>query len=212
MNVLICWSGQLSQRIAEELRAWLPRVIPAIEVFFSPEDIHPGKRWAEKLAAVLEESQFGLLCLTEENVDRPWISFEAGALSKHFLSANICPVIFSRNILELRDHPLAQFQSVHFHKSEIQKLTFEINKAYGKQGRKDDELEKVFVDLWPELKECVTRVLDFHELSNRDEKITRLNNVQDWYTYVTFRIESARKRILDTGFGPRTWGVFVIVR
>jgi hypothetical protein len=48
----------------------------------SAEEIGKGERWSINLAKELESSNFGLVCLTPENVNAPWLHFEAGAILK----------------------------------------------------------------------------------------------------------------------------------
>ena len=82
MKVFISWSGERSRSIAEALREWLPDVIQAVKPWLSAEDIDKGARWSSDLAHELEDAHVGVICLTPENLEEPWIHFEAGALSK----------------------------------------------------------------------------------------------------------------------------------
>ena len=40
MKVFVSWSGELSCKIAELLKKWLPCIIQSVDVFFSPEDLN----------------------------------------------------------------------------------------------------------------------------------------------------------------------------
>lgn len=71
MKVFICWSGDTSMQIAALLRDWLPKVNQRIEPFMSHVDIGKGVRWTAELDKVLEDSNFGLVCLTPENLSAP---------------------------------------------------------------------------------------------------------------------------------------------
>ena len=82
MKVFISWSGNISLKVALIFRDWLPSVIQSIEPYVSSEDIDKGARWSTDIAKELENSTFGILCVTKENLEAPWLSFEAGALSK----------------------------------------------------------------------------------------------------------------------------------
>ena len=83
MRVFISWSGDTSKRLAEALRDWLPGVLQAVKPYFTPNDIEKGTRWSGEIAGELEKASFGLFCLTRDNINSPWMMFEAGALSKH---------------------------------------------------------------------------------------------------------------------------------
>jgi len=82
MEVFIIWSGPRSKVVAVALRNCLPDVMHACEPWISSEDIHAGARGSPELAAQLEQTQFAVICLTPDNLDAPWIHFEAGAASK----------------------------------------------------------------------------------------------------------------------------------
>ena len=80
MRIFISWSGDLSRELGEAIRDWLPGVLQSVKPFFTPNDIEKGARWNKDISNELEQSSFGIFCLTKENLSRPWIMFEAGAL------------------------------------------------------------------------------------------------------------------------------------
>ena len=45
-------------------------------------DIEKGENWDKILSQELEECRYGIVCLTPENINAPWINFEAGAIAK----------------------------------------------------------------------------------------------------------------------------------
>lgn len=108
MKVFICWSGETSMQIATQLRDWLSLINHNIHPFMSHEDIGKGIRWASKLAEELDDSNFGIICLTPENLSAPWLHFEGGALSK-VAGSHVIPVLFQINRNDIQG-PLAQFQ------------------------------------------------------------------------------------------------------
>jgi TIR domain len=71
MKVFISWSGPQSQHIARALRAWLPRVIQHLDPWMSELDIGAGQRWERELWKELQDSHFGMVCLTPENLQAP---------------------------------------------------------------------------------------------------------------------------------------------
>ena len=71
VKVFISWSGDTSLKVAQLLRDWLPYVINAIEPYVSSEDIDKGARWSTDIAKELEDSTFGILCVT-----RGWGTFQ----------------------------------------------------------------------------------------------------------------------------------------
>ncbi len=82
MKVFISWSGERSKAVAQAWHDWLPNVIQAVEPWMSETDIAKGARWGMDMARELDETRVGIICLTPENLNAPWILFEAGALSK----------------------------------------------------------------------------------------------------------------------------------
>jgi len=93
MKVFISWSGPISREVAVALRDWLPSVIQAVEPYVSSEDIDPGVRWGVDIAGQLDDTEFGVLCVTRNNVTAPWLNFEAGALSKSVERSRVVPFL-----------------------------------------------------------------------------------------------------------------------
>jgi len=158
MKVFISWSGQASKQIAEIFRTWIPAVIQAVKPYYSPNDIEKGTRWSVEIAKELESSRFGIICLTKENLDAPWIMFEAGALSKNLDRAKVCPFLFGVEPADVQG-PLVQFQAARFEKSEVKKLMKAINTELGDNALAVDVLEAVFEMWWPKLEEQVSAAL-----------------------------------------------------
>ena len=94
MKVFLSWSGPRSHKVAIIFREWLPSVIQEIVPYVSSEDIDKGARWSTDIANELSDSTFGILCVTRENINEPWLTFEAGALSKSMENAYVSPFPF----------------------------------------------------------------------------------------------------------------------
>ncbi|MDK9707432.1 MAG: toll/interleukin-1 receptor domain-containing protein [Desulforhopalus sp.] len=150
MKVFLSWSGTRSHKIAMVFRDWLPSVIQEITPYVSSEDIDKGARWSTDIAKELEDSTFGILCVTRENINAPWLTFEAGALSKTMDKSFVSPFLFDIKRSEV-DGPILQFQSTIFEKDDIQKLVKTLNKACGENGLSDERLGKAFNVWYPTL-------------------------------------------------------------
>lgn len=146
MKVFISWSGNASLKVAQLLREWLPYVINSIEPYVSSEDIDKGARWSTDIAKELEDSTFGILCVTKDNLEAPWLSFEAGALSKTMEKSFVTPFLFDIKRSEVKG-PILQFQSTIFDKDDIKKMVKTLNKACGDAGIPEARLDKSF-DVW----------------------------------------------------------------
>lgn len=146
MKVFLSWSGTKSHKVALVFRDWLPSVIQEITPYVSSEDIDKGARWSTDIAKELEDSTFGILCVTKENISAPWLTFEAGALSKTMDKSFVSPFLFDIKRSEV-DGPILQFQSTVFEKEDIQKLVRTLNKACGENGLSEERLGKAF-NVW----------------------------------------------------------------
>ncbi len=155
MKVFISWSGEISNKVALAFREWLPSVIQAIEPYVSSEDIDKGARWSTDIAKELEASRFGILCVTRENADAPWLNFEAGALSKTIDKSRVSPFLFGLKRSEIRTGPLLQFQSTVYEKSDVAKLLHSINCAAEPRCIDETRLDSVFDVWWPKLQEFI---------------------------------------------------------
>ncbi len=165
MKVLISWSGSRSKAVAETLRYWLKAVIQSIDPWMSEEDIEKGARWSTELARKLEETRVGLICLTPENLEAPWILFEAGALSKTLQKTYVCPFLFKMEKKDFKG-PLSQFQAASADKEDTRKLLGTINKLLD-TPLSEKQLEDAFRCWWPELEKRLRRIPDIEQVSER---------------------------------------------
>lgn len=158
MKVFISWSGPLSKRLGEAIRDWLPGVLQLVTPYFTPSDIEKGSRWSTDIAKELEDSQVGILCVTQDNLHSDWILFEAGALSKRLQKSHVCPILFGITNTDLAG-PLKQFQTTGFEKSDFHKLLGVINSQLGDQKLPQKTLELVFEKWWPDLEAKIHEIL-----------------------------------------------------
>jgi len=161
MKLFISWSGTQSKEIAEIFRTWIPGVIQAAKPYYSPNDIEKGTRWSNEIAKELEASKFGIICLTKDNLEAPWIMFEAGALSKNIERSKLCPFLFGVEPADVQG-PLVQFQAAKFEKAEVKKLMKSINAELSEQSLASEVFETVFEMWWPKLDESIAACLKKH--------------------------------------------------
>ena len=162
MKVFISWSGIKSNKVAMAFRDWLPYVIQSIEPYVSSEDIDKGARWSTDIAKELENSSFGILCVTKDNIDAPWLAFEAGALSKTMDKAVVTPFLFDIKLSEVNG-PILQFQSTIFEKEDIRKLMLSLNKVCGDRGLPQERLENAFNVWYPTLEGKLNSIKEYEE-------------------------------------------------
>lgn len=151
MKVFISWSGKRSKALANALKEWLPLIVQHAKPWVSDKDISAGERWAQAIAGELETSNFGILCITPENLSSEWILFEAGALSKAMLDAKVIPLLFGLELSDLSG-PLSQFQALKVDEQGMLNALKAINDA---SDNKTDEttIDRLVPALWPQLQE-----------------------------------------------------------
>ena len=172
-KVFISWGGNLSKQLAEEVKNWLPSVLQFVKPYFTPDDIEKGTRWESNIAQELASSQIGIICLTKDNVNRPWILFEAGALSKNFGKANVCTVLFNVESTQITG-PLTCFQATKFDKADFKKLIKTINETGGESKLDSKVLDDVFEMWWPRLEKKINEIIrNYKEESHEEERTER---------------------------------------
>ena len=155
MKVFISWSGEKSKKYAECIKEWIEQCIQSVNVFFSPEDIEKGKNWNLTLTNELASAHFGIVCLTSENKQAPWIAFEAGALSK-MLSSKVVTIATDINISDIQG-PLATFQATKLEKEDLYKLLESIN-IETENPLSEDKLKKSFNAFYGELEKKIKEI------------------------------------------------------
>src|ERR1035438_6645502 len=128
MKIFISWSGDRSEALAVALKEWLPLVLHYADPWLSQSDIVAGDRWSVEIAKGLEVCNFGIICITRENRDAPWILFEAGALAKSMQDGKVIPLLLDLDKKEISG-PLAQFQAKKVEQDEIKDLILGLNRS-----------------------------------------------------------------------------------
>jgi hypothetical protein len=152
MKVFISWAGETTKAVAEILREWIPLVIADCDPWVSSEDIAKGGRWSNEIASALQESGAGIICLTKENTQAPWLMFEAGALSKTVDRTLVCTYLFRIEPTEITQGPLTQFQHTMAERDDTLKLMKTLNAVNGtRKPVPESRVEQQFHRWWPEL-------------------------------------------------------------
>lgn len=120
----------------------------------SEQDIPAGARWGQEIGSHLEKADFGIICLTEQNLDAPWILFEAGALAKSLGTARVCPYLFGIQPSDVKE-PLSQFQAKRANEAETLDLIRELNQTLRVKSPdlalSDSEIPSIFARWWTDL-------------------------------------------------------------
>lgn len=176
LKIFFSWSGQASQKIATILGKFIPCIIQNTVPFVSSHDLESGGRWRLQLSEELEKTNYGILCLTPENTDSPWIIFEAGALTKQITDSRACGLLFNGLAATDISGPLSQFQHKTFSKENLYSLIVDINKRIASPST-DQQLNIVFESLWPKIEEeCNIALIDSDKTKkkNADETNDRI--------------------------------------
>jgi hypothetical protein len=158
MRVFVSWSGQKSRDVAEIFREWLPSVLHSVKPFVSARDIRVGTRWQTEIAGELDNTDFGLICVTKENLAAEWLNFEAGALAKSVDSSRVVPVAVDLAPAEI-PNPLAQFQAVRLVREDISDLLVSMNESCS-DPIPDGTVLKALDKWWPDLENELAEVRD----------------------------------------------------
>ncbi len=162
MNIFISWSGDKSKKVAENLRDFIKVVIQATNLWVSSTNITSGDRWNEEISKKLSDSTFGIICLTLDNLNSPWILFEAGALAKSVdKKTYVCPYLIDFDSSQL-ESPLSIFQAKKANKSETLSLLRDINglikKTKSDMFLDEKALENLFEKMWPDFESVLNNL------------------------------------------------------
>lgn len=156
MEILISWSGDASKQVADVFYDWLPNMFHAIKPWMSEYDIDKGDHWNAVLDSKLQNSNCGLVCLTPDNLNNPWILYEAGSISKS-LQSRTWTFLYNLRFSDVRG-PLTRFQHTLQEESDVLKLMKSINHMLGEESLDEKRLFNQFKKWWPELENGLNNV------------------------------------------------------
>lgn len=150
MKVFISWSGATSCEVAKLLSEWIGNVLQGVKCWYSPDDIEKGSLWFNDIGDGLSANNFGVLCLTAENITAPWILFEAGALYKGLTQSRVCPILIAGLTTADVRPPFSHFNLTTMNEGDMLRLMQTINR-HTETPLEDDRLIKTFGLWWPQL-------------------------------------------------------------
>ena len=156
MRVFVSWSGERSKAVAIALRDWFNLVVDYVEPWVSDTDIEAGERWGQSIATELAASNFGILCVTSENLHSPWVLFEAGALTKSLDDSRVIPLLLDLDFSDVSG-PLAQFQAKKLDKTGLHDVISSIQRSCESPIR-DEIGDARFEGMWPTLEAKLAEV------------------------------------------------------
>lgn len=157
MKIFISWSGDKSKALAQALRDWLPVILQSSKPWLSAVDIEAGQRWSDAIAQELELTNFGIICVTSDNKDAPWMLFEAGALAKSIEKARVIPLLLDVDFKDLSG-PLTLFQAKKTDKTGLYEIVDAINSKC-ENPIAEHTVKMLFEALLPKLEAEIANIL-----------------------------------------------------
>jgi hypothetical protein len=176
MNIFISWSGDRSLKVAQFLEEWLKSIIQSVNPWISTKHIDNGSLWFSEIATNLSTCNTGIICLTPENKDKPWVLFEAGCLSKGLRENRIYTLLIDLSPVDIKD-PLSQFNHTLTTRDSIYKLLCDINQGL-ENPLGDKILQKSFDLNWPEFENEVGKIIS-NKPANLPSKATDTEMIEE---------------------------------
>lgn len=165
MKVFLSWSGERSKQVASLLKTWLKCVIQSVDPWMSSQDISRGELWYNAINNQIAQISTGIICLTEENKEKPWILFESGALAKGISTNHIITLLIDLKSEDLLLSPLSAFNHTTTDKDGVYKMVLTINNLL-EVPLEDSILNHVFEMFWPTFEEKLQAVLTNTKIEN----------------------------------------------
>jgi TIR domain len=197
LKIFLSWSGNRSKDVAHLFRDWLSCALQAIKPWLSSKDIDRGAQWLAAVNDQLKDSTTGIVFLTHENKERPWILFEAGALTKGLTTARVCTFLVDLQPEDIQE-PLAQFNHTIPTREGVFQLVESLNKGLENRKLANETLALVFDKYWPEFEQKFSQIL---EATNTDAPIEH-RSIEDLLSEILQNTRGLRNMILQAR-GPR---------
>ena len=154
MNSFISVSGTLSTQIGLALSDWLKSVLQHVQPWIAAEDISKGSEWRSVLSQSLASTDFGIIVLCPDNLQKPWLMYEAGAIAALTNMQRVATLLIDVQPQDV-ESPLDQFQHTVFERPDVLKLVHDINTWTGDRLTAS-KVEDVFAMWWPVLETKVS--------------------------------------------------------
>lgn len=170
MHIFISWSKPRSRQVAEAVDDWLNRMFMySVDTFMSENDIEAGVDWFRHITGNLAKAQFGIVCVTPENLDSRWLNYEAGALANHLTprtdgsepdQVRVVPLVWGMKKTNVIG-PLGNRHAVELNEIGMRSIATSVNseiEAIHGTRVEGSVLDKQFVSLWPEVDTQLTTI------------------------------------------------------
>ena len=137
---------------------WIKCVLQASKPWISTRDIDKGAIWFSEISDQLKDTAAGIVCLTQENKNKPWILFETGALAKGLSTNRVCTLLIDLFASDVED-PLAQFNHTLPQRASMWGLASSLNACLEANRLDERILKQVFETYWPKFEVDFARAL-----------------------------------------------------
>ncbi|MDX2167554.1 MAG: isochorismatase family protein [Deltaproteobacteria bacterium] len=147
MQVFLSWSGDRSRQISLRLYDILPGLV-RVKPWHSERDLGDDENWRGRLEQALDDSQFGIFCLTKDNQKKLWPGYEFGALR----SKGLCALLFDLDPKDLEGGPFARLDLIPCNEDGLLRLAGLLN-ARSKEPVHERTLQYAARGAWLELRQ-----------------------------------------------------------
>ena len=145
MRIFFSWSGQPSEDVARFVKPWLMNNIfqeQEIEIFISKEDIELGSEWYSRVRDELVSCDLAVIFLTANNVNTPWLNFEAGAVAVGEQRRPVITFLIDVSVDNIKS-PLKNYQPINASYENIKKLILDIKSQGNFNGPADGHIDVI---------------------------------------------------------------------
>lgn len=154
------------------LKKWVKYVLQNSSPWVSTHDIEQGRVAMTQLFETLNEAKIGIICLTPRNHEKPWILFEAGAISSKFDESRVLTLLLDGLDVSNLKPPLGLFQATYPTEEGMKSLLWRINILLAIPLDRE-VFEAVFGTYWPqfegEYRNILTDVSEDGPIIKREE-------------------------------------------
>jgi hypothetical protein len=162
MKVFISWSGEYARAVAELLKTHIESVNQRVQVFVSSQSIKAGSVWFDVIMGELDETGYGIVCVTKSHKDRPWLLFEAGAMASKFRLEGVVPLLIDASNADLTNSPLVNFNAISIGRDSIAEIHSLINERMADSplgSLENSRLMKSFESDWPDFEANIAGIV-----------------------------------------------------
>ena len=203
MKIFLSWSGGRSKEVATLLSEWIPRVIQSAKPWISARDIEKGSLWSEVISDQLGDISTGIICLTQDNKEKPWISFEAGALAKGISTNRVCTLLIDLEPTDVLG-PLAQFNHTNArNKEDVVCLIQTLNDRLGEHKLKPSILDNAIAVHWDHFEKSLSFIVEntpVEEPVSEREPDDMLKEILENTRQLKFRVDNIEKKRFSNGY------------